>query len=134
MVSNIQSISKSSKLVDRFKRKPLQKPYQTDFWDQQQELRERIAVETKLDIFGSDLEAAFQRKPDKRRPFAHLLQLAGANVGASRTNPTQDVEHRDRDVAAVGNLNCLSLACPAQIEMTKLMQAGFRFSLLLLLL
>ena len=54
-----------------------------------------------------------KKKPDKRRPLAHLLQFAGTDVGASRANPAQDVEHRDRDVAAVGNLNCLPLARPA---------------------
>ena len=115
VVSNIQSISKLAQTLV-YLGKPLQKPY---YWL----LGSTAGAERKLQLrpnwifrVSNVVEAALKTKPDKRRPLAHLLQLAGPNVGASGTNSTEDVEHRDRHVAAVGNLNCLSLACPASVQ------------------
>ena len=46
--------------------------------------------------------------PDEGRPLAHLLELAGAHVGASGADPSQDVEHGGRHVPAVWHLHGLA--------------------------
>ena len=53
--------------------------------------------------------SAMDDLPDEGRPLAHLLELAGAHVGAGRADPSQDVEHGGRHVPAVGHRDSLAL-------------------------
>ena len=44
------------------------------------------------------------RDPDEGGSFRHLLDLAGANVGAGRPEATQDILHGVGDVTTIVNL------------------------------
>ena len=54
-------------------------------------------------MFAVDL-VDLLRDPDEGGPLGHLLDLAGANVGAGRPQPTQDVLHGVSDVATIIHL------------------------------
>ena len=56
--------------------------------------------------------SALYYAPDEGGPLGHLLDLAGADVGARGPQPAQDVEHGVVHVAAVVHLHSLALARP----------------------
>ena len=53
-----------------------------------------------------------QQLPDEGGPLAHLLELAGTDVGAGRADASKHIEHGDGDVPPVGNLHALTLTRP----------------------
>ena len=54
-------------------------------------------------MFAVDL-VDLLRHPDEGGSLGHLLDLAGANVGAGRPQPAQDVLHGVSDVTSVIHL------------------------------